>query len=343
VKVSEKLNLGTTASDDRVAVAHFSSLNQQKTVIQLTQGTSLPNIQHALDASQYETGATWMAQGLTFVRQKILSSIRGVHQAKALLVVMSDGESSDKEKLPEAAAQISSIGVEIISVSIGSGTGEQLRSVVGPAGIILQVAEFTELSALVEKFHSRCSVETANNPYLLSTETKTATTTMSSTSTSSSTTSTGSTLTATTTMSSTSTSSSTTSTGSTLTGFPSWASAICIVVFCLFCACACTTVMVQVVCRSKDENDPPCWAKCLVRRVPSCIPMLSVCCCSLERYMFECTGDGGDKTHWALKSDQIPDCEVCYDCLEKREVYDDNVLGNTDVSDEDNARKQLLH
>jgi len=281
-----------------------------------------------------------MAQGLTFVRQKILSSIRGVHQAKALVVVMSDGESSDKEKLPEAAAQIRSKGVEIISVSIGSGNGEQLRSVVGPAGIILQVAEFKELSALVEKFHGRCSVETANNPYLLSTETKTATTTMSSTSTSSSTTSTGSTLTAT--MSSTSTSSSTTSTGSTLTGFPSWASAICIVAFCLFCACACTTLIVQVVCRSQGENDPPCWAKCLVRRVPSCIPVLSFCCCSLENYIFECTGDSGHKTHWALKSDQIPDCEMCYDCLDKQEVLDNNVLGNTDVSDEDNARKQLL-
>jgi len=262
-----------------------------------------------------------MAQGLTFVRQKILSSIRGVHQAKALLVVMSDGESSDKEKLPEVAAQIRSKGVEIISVSIGSGNGEQLRSVVGPAGIILQVAEFKELSALVEKFHGRCSVETANNPYLLSTETKTATTTMSSTS----------------------TSSSTTSTGSTLTGFPSWASAICIVAFCLFCACACTTLMVQVVCRSQGENDPPCWAKCLVRRVPSCIPVLSFCCCSLENYIFECTGDYGHKTHWALKSDQIPDCEMCYDCLENQEVCDNNVLGNTDVSDEDNARKQLLH
>jgi len=34
---------------------------------------------------------------------------------------------------------------------------------------------------------------------------------------------------------------------------------------------------------------------------------------------------------------------MCYDCLDKQEVLDNNVLGNTDVSDEDNARKQLLH
>jgi len=332
VKVSEKLNLGTTATEDRVAVAHFSSKDQQKTVIHLIEGTSLPNVKHALEVSQYEAGMTWMAQGLGFVRQKILSSIRGLNQAKTLLVIMSDGVSSDKDKLPEAAAQITSIGVEIIAVSIGSGNGDQLRPVVGPAGIILQVAEFSELSALVEKFHSRCSVDTANNPYLLSTKTETATTTTTSS-------------TATTT-SSRSTTSSTTSTSSTShallvpkTGFPFWASAIFIVVLSLLCACACTAVMMVQV----DEKDTPLWVKCLIR-VPSCIPIFSCCCCcsSLEQYIFECKGEGHDKIHWALVADKIPDCEMCYGCLPGGEVYD-NVLGNTDMSDEDNAREKLLH
>merc|ERR1712032_1796895 len=224
------------------------------------------------------------------------------------------------------AAQITSIGVEITAVSIGSGNGEQLRPVVGPAGIILQVAEFSELSALVEKFHSRCSVDTANNPYLLSTKTKTATTTTTSS-------------TATTTSSRSTTSSTSHALLVPKTGFPFWASAIFIVVLSLLCACACTAVMMVQV----DEKDTPLWVKCLIR-VPSCIPIFSCCCCcsSLEQYIFECKGEGHDKIHWALVADKIPDCEMCYGCLPGGEVYD-NVLGNTDMSDEDNAREKLLH
>jgi len=177
--VSANLNLGMGAAQDRVAVAYFS--DKSRKVIDFTQGISLVQIKQKLRDSTYDGGSTQLPQGLSFVGQSIITKARPQHEAKIILAVLSDGSSDEAEKLPEVAASIRRNGVDIIAVSIKNGDDDQLRNVVGTDGLVLKVAEFQELSAMVAKCTTTAttSITTSTTTTSITTSITTSTTTTS--------------------------------------------------------------------------------------------------------------------------------------------------------------------
>jgi len=173
MSVAMRLNLGTGDANDRVAVAHFSD-SPTKT-IGFEGGTSLPAIDAQLAKAQFG-GATFLAKGLTFVRENILKSARD-QDANTMLIVLTDGQTEDSSALPDAAAKIRNDGVLITAVNIANGDDDQLRIVVGgDADLVRKVEDFADLSTLVAQCTTTATTSTTTSTYTRSSSTATTTT-----------------------------------------------------------------------------------------------------------------------------------------------------------------------
>ncbi|XP_028392832.1 von Willebrand factor A domain-containing protein 2-like [Dendronephthya gigantea] len=104
--------------------AHFAAVkysSSPREVFSLTKYTNAAQLQTAVRNINYQGGGTYTGKALDYVRQNIFGQAQDRKDAPNVLVIFTDGQSSDHNRAVQAAAQLKGSGVAILCVAIGDG------------------------------------------------------------------------------------------------------------------------------------------------------------------------------------------------------------------------------
>ncbi|XP_028392831.1 von Willebrand factor A domain-containing protein 2-like [Dendronephthya gigantea] len=104
--------------------AHFAAVkysSQAREVFSLTKYTDAAQLHTAVQNINYRGGGTYTGKALDHVRNNIFGQAQDRKDAPNVLVLFTDGQSSDHNKAVQAASQLKGSGVAILCVAIGNG------------------------------------------------------------------------------------------------------------------------------------------------------------------------------------------------------------------------------
>jgi collagen type VI alpha len=112
-------------------------------------------LRNALSKITYAKGITNTHLALDFVRQNSFLSVNGGRpDAEQIVIVLTDGQSTDPAKTKVAAEDLHLAGAQVISVGIGSGIGAQeLETIASDKQHSFKVATFDALRTIETQLH----------------------------------------------------------------------------------------------------------------------------------------------------------------------------------------------
>ncbi|CAH1241297.1 COL6A3 [Branchiostoma lanceolatum] len=142
--VSRNFDISPNAT--RIGVAQYSDTNSLE--FNLNRYSTKDEVLNAVNAISYQGGGTYTGSALDFVRQNMLVESAGDRpMSPNILVVATDGESSDDQRTP--AEVLRNAGTLVYAVGIGAGvSGTTLLDISGDSSRVLQATDFASLEVI---------------------------------------------------------------------------------------------------------------------------------------------------------------------------------------------------
>ncbi|XP_078660839.1 uncharacterized protein LOC144905190 isoform X3 [Branchiostoma floridae x Branchiostoma belcheri] len=141
-------NFDISQTDTKVGVVQYSSSSNVE--FYLNAFSAKQPVLDAIDAITYQQGGTNTGAAITYTVQEIFTSANGARaNYPDVLVVVTDGESSDDVAVPALSAR--NAGTLIYAVGVGNGVNQAtLLEIAGDASQVLQAADFAGLTTIVQ-------------------------------------------------------------------------------------------------------------------------------------------------------------------------------------------------
>ncbi|XP_074654673.1 von Willebrand factor A domain-containing protein 2-like [Tubulanus polymorphus] len=139
----------------QVSLVRFSSKKKTKKIFYLNKYKTLEDVKTHIAAMKYVKGPTYTAYALSYIRRKVLRRSKGARKnVPKLVVILTDGASTDRKRLPKALRRIRLKGARLFVVGIGKKLNEtELEYMASkPKGEhLLRAADFSKLHGIIGK------------------------------------------------------------------------------------------------------------------------------------------------------------------------------------------------
>ncbi|XP_066300013.1 collagen alpha-3(VI) chain-like [Branchiostoma lanceolatum] len=156
-------NFEISQTDNKVGVVQYSSSSNVE--FYLNAFSTKQPVLDAIDGITYQQGGTNTGAAITFTMQEIFASANGARaNYPDVLVVVTDGESSDDVAAPALSAR--NAGTLIYAVGVGNGVNQAtLLQIAGNAAQVLQAADFGGLTTVVQSLQQNlCDAAYCGDP-----------------------------------------------------------------------------------------------------------------------------------------------------------------------------------
>lgn len=140
-----------TIGPDKVQVGLVTFSTAPTNQFWLNSYSNNQDLQQALESIPYSPGNTYTNLALNFVKNYSFNSAHGGRgfDAPKILIVMTDGQSTDPYETVKAANAIHNQGVKTFSIGIGNGVDQsELQTIATDSSMVFNVADFNALSTI---------------------------------------------------------------------------------------------------------------------------------------------------------------------------------------------------
>eukprot|EP00038_Savillea_parva_P004745 m.141694 g.141694 ORF g.141694 m.141694 type:complete len:281 (-) comp11564_c0_seq2:330-1172(-) len=160
VDTTDRLTIGP--SNVRAAIINFSFTARLH--LSLADGTSQSAIDTSAADMQAEGSITNTHLGLDLSRTHLASVGRSDAVAPHMVVVLTDGSSSDPSATVTAANNLLNAGVDVLAIGVGNVNVTELNIITGNANRVFQIADFTTLDTVVDQIATLACQTSSSSP-----------------------------------------------------------------------------------------------------------------------------------------------------------------------------------
>ncbi|KAJ8308221.1 hypothetical protein KUTeg_013095, partial [Tegillarca granosa] len=156
-----------TIGPDKVQIGLVTFSTAPTNQFWLNSYSNKPDLQQALSSIKYSPGVTYTDLALRFVTNNSFTSSHGGRgfDAPKILIVMTDGLSTNPNETIKAAYALHNQGIKTFSIGIGDAVGQrELQTIATDASMVFNVADFNALSTIQKSLTETTCKKCGNDP-----------------------------------------------------------------------------------------------------------------------------------------------------------------------------------